>query len=95
MIISYSEVLPFADFYVTVYRAVLYELVKEMCIMLNFRSIIIFDINSNNRSMELHSQINERRDRGRPTKTWMDNIMEDIKAQGMDFREATDKARER
>jgi len=34
-------------------------------------------------------------DRRRPTETWMDNIMEDIKAQGMDIREAKDKARER
>ena len=32
--------------------------------------------------------------RGRPTKAWMDNIMKDIKAQGMDMREATDKARQ-
>ena len=46
--------------------------------------------------MALHSQVNGRRDRGRPTKIWMDYIiMEDIKAQGMDIREATDKARER
>ena len=45
--------------------------------------------------MALHSQVDGRRDRGRPTKTWMDNIMEDIKAQGMDIREAMDKARER
>jgi len=44
--------------------------------------------------MALHSHVDGRRDRGRPTKTWMDNIMQDIKAQGMDIREATDKARE-
>src|SRR6218665_3004733 len=44
--------------------------------------------------MALHSQEDRRRNRGRPTKTWMDNIMDDIKAQGMDIREATDKARE-
>ena len=43
----------------------------------------------------LHSHVDGRRDRGIPTKTWMDNILEDIKAQGMDIREATDKARER
>src|SRR6218665_1944637 len=44
----------------------------------------------------LYRQIDGRRDRGRPTKTYMDNIMEDsLKAQGMDIREATDKARER
>jgi len=30
----------------------------------------------------------------RKTKTWMDNIMEDIEAQGIDIRETTDKARE-
>jgi len=42
--------------------------------------------------MALHSHVDGRRDRGRPTKTWMDNIMENIKAQGMDIREATDKA---
>src|SRR6218665_3266692 len=45
--------------------------------------------------MVLHSQVDGRRDRGRPTKTWMDNIMEDIKALGTDMREATNKARER
>ena len=45
--------------------------------------------------MVLHSQVDGRRDRGRPTKTRMDNIMEDIKAQGMDIREATEIARER
>ena len=45
--------------------------------------------------MALHSQVDWRRDRGRPTKTRMDNIMEDIKAQGMNIGEATDKARER
>jgi len=33
----------------------------------------------------MYSQIDGRRDRGRPTKTWMDNIIEDMKAQGMDF----------
>ena len=48
--------------------------------------------------MALYSQVDWRRDKQkptrRPTKTWMDNIMEDIKAQGMDIREATDKARE-
>src|SRR6218665_1055657 len=42
--------------------------------------------------MALHSQVDGRRHRGRPTNTWMDNIMEDIEAQGMDIREATDKA---
>ena len=45
--------------------------------------------------MALHNQVDGRRDRGRPTKTWMDNIMEDIKAQGMDIREAKDKTRKR
>ena len=45
--------------------------------------------------MVLHSQVDKRSDRGRPTKTWMNNIMEDIKAQGMDIQEATDIARER
>ena len=45
--------------------------------------------------MALYSQVYRRRDRGRPTKTWMDNILEEIKAQGMDIRETTDKARER
>jgi len=43
----------------------------------------------------IYSQVDGRRDRGRPTKTRMDNIIEDIKAQGMDIREATDKAKER
>ena len=42
----------------------------------------------------LHNQVDGRSDRARPTKTWMDNIMEDIKAQSMDIREATDIARE-
>jgi len=32
--------------------------------------------------MALHNQVDGRSDRGRPTKPWMDNIMEDIKAQG-------------
>ena len=45
--------------------------------------------------MALNSQVDGRRDSGKPTKTWMDNIMKDIKAQGLDIREATDKARER
>jgi len=44
--------------------------------------------------MALHSQV-DGRNKGIPTKTWMDNIMEDIKAQCMDIREATDKTRER
>jgi len=45
--------------------------------------------------MALHSQVDGRRDRGRPTKTWMDNIIEDLKVQGMDIREEMDKAIER
>ena len=45
--------------------------------------------------MALYSQVDGRRDRERPTKTQMDNIMEDTKAQDMNIREETDKARER
>jgi len=46
---------------------------------------------SNNLSLLLlvayyNSQADGRIDRGRPTKTWVDNIMEDVKAQGMDIR---------
>jgi len=40
----------------------------------------------------LNSQVDGIRDRGKPTKTWMENnsyTVEDIKAQGMDIREAT------
>jgi len=42
--------------------------------------------------MVLHSHVDGKRDRGKPIKTWVDNIMEDIKAQGMDIREAADNA---
>ena len=41
--------------------------------------------------MALHSQVDGIRDRGKPTKAWTDNIIENIKAQGMDIREATGK----
>ena len=45
--------------------------------------------------MVLHSQVDGGKDKRRPTKRWMDNIMKNTKAQGMDIREATDKAMEK
>jgi hypothetical protein len=35
------------------------------------------------------------RSRGRPAKTWLKNVMEDIESLGLDIREAVDMTRER
>ena len=43
----------------------------------------------------LHAQIEGQRSRGRPAKTWMKNVMEDIESLGLDIREAVDMTRER
>jgi len=43
----------------------------------------------------LYGHVEGTRSRGRQRKTWMDNIMEDLRAQNMDMREAMDKIRDR
>jgi len=43
----------------------------------------------------LYGHVEGTRSRGRQRKTWMDNIMEDLRAQNMDMRESMDKIRDR
>src|SRR6218665_1339145 len=43
----------------------------------------------------LYGQVEETRSRGRQPKKWIDNVKEDITAQGMNMREAVDNSRNR
>ena len=43
----------------------------------------------------LHGHVEGKRSQGRQSKTWMDNIKEDLAAQNMDMRDAVDKIRNR
>ena len=43
----------------------------------------------------LYGHVEGTRSRGRQTKTWMDNVKEDLRAQDMDMRDAVDKTRDR
>ena len=43
----------------------------------------------------LYGQTEGERSRGRPKKTWMKNVMEDLEMKGLDIRRAVDKTRDR
>src|SRR6218665_3890605 len=43
----------------------------------------------------LYGQVEETRSRGRQPKKWIDNVKEDLMAQGMNMREAVDNSRNR
>jgi len=44
-------------------------------------------------AVALHGQVEGTRSKGRQPKKWMDNVKEDLKAQGMSIREAVDNSR--
>src|SRR6218665_3467718 len=46
-------------------------------------------------AVALYGQVEGTRSRGRQPKKWMDNVKEDLAAQGMNIREAGDKSRSR
>jgi len=46
-------------------------------------------------AVALYGQVEGTRSRGRQPKKWMDNVKEDLAAQGMNIREAVDNSRNR
>jgi len=46
-------------------------------------------------AVTLYGQVEGTRSRGRQLKKWMDNVKEDLTAQGMSMREAVDNSRNR
>src|SRR6218665_78591 len=80
----------------------LYRQIKSLCILINSCCHLIESIKRRRRMegsrlpvVALYRQVEGTKSRGRQPKKWVDNVKEDLTAQGKNMREAVDNSRNR